>query len=621
MHLVGRVHETAEIAAALSALRAREGGVLAFEGEAGIGKSRLLSHLTAAAEGCIVLEARASEFEADLPYALFAEALDRHVSDRRIAPADPAALASILPSLDGAPAPADRHRTHRALRDLLERVATRPLVLVLDDVHWADPASVDALAALIRRPPSAPVLVALAAREGQVPPALAGAFGGALHVTPLSEAEATELVGDAALYAVAGGNPFYLEQLARTGAGAVPTTVTAAIGTELSALSANARRLLDAAAVAGDPFELELADEVAELSAGAGLEALDELLARALVRPTTVPRRFAFRHPVVRHAVYTAAPAGWRLGAHARAADVLERRGASAVQRAHHVQYAARAGDEQAIAVLAEAAGALQASAPGTAAHFHAATLRLLPDDRARRITAQSRLADALAAAGDTAAARATLADAISDAQGGERLRVTVALANQDWWLGAHDGRPAPAARRPRRPPRAAVTGPHPSAPGAGADRAQRLRPAGRPRPDHRRPRRRPRARRAGLRGRRARRWSAGSGRRRRSVGCRAGGGGRGTRSTASTARAQATRLPALWMLARARRYLDRPDAAADDLDARGGRRRRDRPRAHHADHHARVRGGARRARAAGRGERRGRGGARARAARATCRT
>ena len=213
--LVGRVQERAAIAAALAALRARSGGVLAFEGEAGIGKSRLLAHLVAGAEGCLVLEARASEFEADLPYALFTEALDRHVDERRIAPADPAALAAVLPSLASEPAPADRHRTHRALRDLLERVATRPLVLVFDDVHWADPASVDALAALIRRPPSAPVLLALAAREGQVPPALASAFGGALRVAPLNEAEAAELIGDPALYARAGGNPFYLEQLAR----------------------------------------------------------------------------------------------------------------------------------------------------------------------------------------------------------------------------------------------------------------------------------------------------------------------------------------------------------------------------------------------------------------------
>ena len=125
-----------------------------------------------------MLGARASEFESDLPYALWTEALDRHLADigerrvSRMGLADPAALAALLPALAGAPTPAagDRHRTHRALRDLLERLAaTRPLVLWMDDVHWADPASVDALAALVRRPPAAPVLLAVAAREGQLP--------------------------------------------------------------------------------------------------------------------------------------------------------------------------------------------------------------------------------------------------------------------------------------------------------------------------------------------------------------------------------------------------------------------------------------------------------------------
>ncbi len=59
----------------------------------------------------------------------------------------------------------ERHRTHLAVRDLLERLtASRPLVLILDDIHWADPASVELLGALLRRPPAAPVLIAVAVR-------------------------------------------------------------------------------------------------------------------------------------------------------------------------------------------------------------------------------------------------------------------------------------------------------------------------------------------------------------------------------------------------------------------------------------------------------------------------
>ncbi len=111
---------------------------------------------------------------------------------------------------------------HATLRGALEELAaTDPLVLCLDDVHWADPASLDALAALVRRPPAGPILLALASREGQVPGRLAAALGTerATHIMlrPLTQAEAIELVGETAndIYARAGGNPLYLEQLAR----------------------------------------------------------------------------------------------------------------------------------------------------------------------------------------------------------------------------------------------------------------------------------------------------------------------------------------------------------------------------------------------------------------------
>ena len=160
------------------------------------------------------------------------------------------------------------------------------------------------------------------------------------------------------------------------------------------------------------------------------------------MRPAGAPRRFAFRHPVVRHAVYAAAPGGWRLGAHARAADALERRGAGPVRRAHHVEHAARPGDAAAIALLSAAAGELQSPAPAIAARFHAAALRLLPEgpgERGRRAALQARLADAQAAAGDPPAARATLVDALRTAGPDERLALTVALANQEWWLGGHE--------------------------------------------------------------------------------------------------------------------------------------------------------------------------------------
>ncbi|HKG64792.1 MAG TPA: AAA family ATPase [Solirubrobacteraceae bacterium] len=461
--LVGRTRERAALADALSALRAGQGGVVALEGEPGIGKSRLLAHLAgeAADAGCTVLEGRASEFEGDLAYALWTDALDAHLAaagERRLSRLgliDAGALVAALPSLGGladAPPAADRHRTHRALRDLLERLAApRPLVLCLDDVHWADPASADALAALLDRPAAAPVLLALAMREGRLPRAVDRALreqrAVLLAPAPLSEGEAGELVGAgaAAVYEQSGGNPFYLEQLARVhgtgdlgrGDGVVPPAVAASLAAELDRLPAGARRLLDAAAVAGDPFEPDLVAAVAELGRDEAHAALDALIEQALVRLSDAPGRFAFRHPLVRHAAYVAAPAGWRLGAHARAAAALERQGAGPVARAHHLEHAA-AGDAETAAVLVDAAEASQAPAPAIAARFLEAALRILPDARgSNRIRVL--LAEAHAAAGDPAAAHAMLLEAQRSAGPAERMRLTVAIANAERLLGRPD--------------------------------------------------------------------------------------------------------------------------------------------------------------------------------------
>jgi hypothetical protein len=152
--------------------------------------------------------------------------------------------------------------------------------------------------------------------------------------------------------------------------------------------------LLEAAAVVGDPFEPDLAAEVAQLRETVALEALDQLLACALVRASAAPGRFAFRHPLVRHAVYASVAGGWRLAAHARAAGAMARRRADVIAVAHHLERCAHSGDETAIAVLMQAAEAARASAPAIASRFCAAVLRLLPagpDDRERRVRSRRR--------------------------------------------------------------------------------------------------------------------------------------------------------------------------------------------------------------------------------------
>ena len=400
VHLVGRAGELGSIDEVLAELGRGRPGVIELAGEPGIGKTRLLRELAARAEasGQLALSGSASELERNLPFSVFVDALDDYVAG--LEPATLAALddevreelAHVFPSLSAlAPgrevAPQhERYRSHRAVRALLARLAAdRPLVLILDDVHWADPASRELLGALLRRPPAAAVLIALAVRPRQMPERLAAALERAhreglltrIMLRALTPGEARELLGGAvvgakaaALYEDSGGNPFYLQQLARaagrparaTSAVAevsraieVPSAIAAALAEELALLSGTARLVLEGAAVAGDPFELELAAAAAAIAEDPAITAVDELLQLDLIRPADVPRRFRFRHPLVRHAVYEAAPGGWRLGAHERCAEALTARGATAAARAHHLERSAREGDLAAAGVLREA--------------------------------------------------------------------------------------------------------------------------------------------------------------------------------------------------------------------------------------------------------------------------
>ncbi|HEX6702873.1 MAG TPA: AAA family ATPase, partial [Gaiellaceae bacterium] len=457
--LVGRADELDSLERMLDALNRGPPGAIELVGEPGIGKTRLLFELASRAElrGHLVLSGSASELERDLPFSVFVHALDEYVAGL-----DPtgfstleddvqAELAHVFPSLnalgDGREVALqhERYRSHRAVRALLEQLAeTKPLVLVLDDLHWADSASMELLGALLRRPPAASVLMALALRPRQMPERLAAALERAnreaaltrLELEALTCAEARELLGEtvdgadaSVLYEESGGNPFYLEQLARSLARAgadtrgsessltaigIPTAVAVSLSEELALLSKPARLVLEGAAVAGDPFEPELAATAAATSEAEAIDAVDELLRLDLVHTTDVPRRFRFRHPLVRRAVYEATAGGWRLRAHERCAAALAARGVTAAGRAHHVERSAREGDADAVAVLRDAGEAAARLAPGSAARWFGAALRLLPqaaatEDRAELLLAR---AGALAAAGHFADSHDALLEA-----------------------------------------------------------------------------------------------------------------------------------------------------------------------------------------------------------------
>jgi DNA-binding CsgD family transcriptional regulator len=485
--LVGRDRELAAIAGALDALDgATAASVLQVAGEPGIGKSRLLREMAADAgdRGYIVLAGRAAEFEAELPFGVFTDALDdwllAQTADRlaALAGGSAAELAVVLPAFEGvteAPPPGlqqERYRAHRAVRHLLTALADEaPLVLVLDDVQWADPGSVELLCHLLAHPPRGAVLLALGFRPAQLPVQLGVALAAALReppavgldLAPLSAAAAGDLLGAGVpgpireqLLRESGGNPFFLLQLARgaalqdrrraAGGGVdapVPPGVLAALAGELSSLSAPSLVLLQGAAVTGDPFEGLLAATAADIGAADALDLVDELLHAQLVHATPVAGQYAFRHPIVRATVYEYATTGWRSRAHARLSADLAQRGAPVSAQAPHVERSASKGDADALAVLIAAGRSSAPRAPALAARWYAAALHLLPDvarAEAERIELLVALATALGGAGQLEESRSVLCEVLERLPAGDpgRIAIVAYCAGVEHLLGRH---------------------------------------------------------------------------------------------------------------------------------------------------------------------------------------
>ncbi|GHE36145.1 helix-turn-helix transcriptional regulator [Streptomyces capitiformicae] len=426
---MGRRTELAVLHDLISAAGPEAPGVVEIVGDPGIGKTRLLTEWAdlAARSGWLVLSGRAAEFEQQVPFGVFGAALEDHpgltggngptglaeldVSDLRL-------LRSVFPVLPAPPdeAPvqavtAERYRLHRAVRTLLEVLSRQSgLLLVLDDLHWADIASTELVEYLLRHPPRGRLLLAVAHRRRQTSARLRHALARAVHsgmvermeLGPLTPADVDELLPADAdptrrrrLYEASGGNPLYLQALAAPSAGGdeqdpgprpvdarghVPEPVRAALVAELDALAPRTLLVAQACAVAGDQVGVGLVARTAGLDVDAVVGLLDELVRHDVVRPAATGGRFEFRHPLVRRVAYDTAGAGWRVAAHTRAAAALHETGAPAAELAHHVERSAERGDARGVEVLREAAAATLHQSPATAVHWLRAALRLVPD-------------------------------------------------------------------------------------------------------------------------------------------------------------------------------------------------------------------------------------------------
>jgi DNA-binding NarL/FixJ family response regulator len=415
--LPGRTAELAVVDEALVALAAGQGSIVAVCGEPGIGKTRLLDQIAvrAQAHGVQVFRGSALPFDRDMPFAVLADALEG-------VPAE-------LPR--GEITQIERQRVHRAARRLLEALGSDgPVLLQLDDLHWADPESIVTIAHLLCRWPRGPI-AGVFAHRAPAPPALEGAIsvavtegrGTRLELSPLTRADADELLAHVpsplirrSLYRMSGGNPFHLEELAASAEpDRIPPRVLQLVADEVAALSSSPRSLLEIGAAIGEPFEVMLAAAVAGIAERDAAPLVDDLIRSGLVRRAGTS--LLFRHPIVGRAVYASMPDGRRTSAHARIVDALSRRDAPVALRAHHLERCATHEDDGVAAILEEAGRLAMRRTPDTASRWLATALRVLPrtapPERRRGLLAA--LATSLAVSGDTTAGNARLDEALAD--------------------------------------------------------------------------------------------------------------------------------------------------------------------------------------------------------------
>ena len=329
---VGRRAELERLRASWAGVQMhRDRRLVLLAGEPGVGKTRLALQFAAAAlaDDATVLLGRCSE-EPFAPFEPFAEALRQ------------AGAADALQPRAGDEAGA-RHRLFDAVdAALTERV---PLLLVIDDLHWADRGTLLLASFVLRSARPGPLQIVGTYRDtelGRRSP-LTGTLAdfqrdGALDRIGLRGLEADDvaalarsLLGEddvaARVHARTGGNAFFVEEvlhgLAEAGTPEVPESVRHAIGVRLSRLTDAANELLAVAAILG------LEQDASALQAIAGLEpdvaeaALDEILRARLLRPAATPRRFEFAHALVREAVLHELNVLRRQRLHRRAADAL----------------------------------------------------------------------------------------------------------------------------------------------------------------------------------------------------------------------------------------------------------------------------------------------------------
>jgi DNA-binding CsgD family transcriptional regulator len=367
--LLGRDHEQQALVRLLDDARSGRSGVLAIVGEAGIGKSALLAYAEEQAVGMNVLRARGVQSEAQIPFAgLFGLLRPALPWISQIPDPQAAALESAL-ALRPASAPG-RFAVGAATLSLLAAYSEKaPVAVLVDDAHWLDGSSADALLFAFRRLVADPVAVVLAARQGE-PSLLDGGDLTTLRIQGLDRTSAAELLkhqGDEPLsqeladriHRETGGNPLALLELGRERQrlADLPPDAPLAAGTSVARVYLQRMRALPQAtrdalvlASAIDGGEVPVLARAAPML---GLDLSDLVPAEAAALIAVHDSRVEFRHPLARSAIYGDAPAVQRRTVHRAVASALP--DTEADRRAWHLALASFGPDDAASSALEQA--------------------------------------------------------------------------------------------------------------------------------------------------------------------------------------------------------------------------------------------------------------------------
>jgi len=455
---VGRVGPLQRLTSKLEQACKGSGSVAMVLGEPGIGKTRMLEEFIdlARQQGAMVLRGACYDGEWQRPYGPFAEVILDYAraadpDELKLFGASAPILARVAPALRDRlgnilePVALDkeeeRFRLFDAVTQLLIGISERqPLVVVLDDLHWADRGTVAMLNHVAHFVPDHAIFLIGAYRDSEVDRKhpLAGAITAirrsrnfeSLTLKGLAGEEVTDLlgiIGDeeppatlvAALATETGGNPFFIREvllhlreggkILRDGQGwntpsgsmelGITEGVREIVRQRLQRLSEEANRLLSVGAAFNGPFSFEVAAAVAELDEQDALAAIDEALEAQLLRPGTHADSFDFTHAIIRHTLYAESNPVRRVRQHRRIAEQMERAwGERAAEHAAEVAYqfwrgAAASGAERGVEyAIAAADNAESAYAFDEVAAFLRIALELLPRGDPRRSQLLARL-------------------------------------------------------------------------------------------------------------------------------------------------------------------------------------------------------------------------------------